>query len=155
MENEIPAGTKVKVNGQDAEVLSHMDGVVHVSMNGEAVSVLPSQVVTGDNAAPAPQNIFTPIVETLEKLSDVPPEVMDQIEKQMAILETVHSIQARMDALEARVTALETPKPIDAAAPAAQLQPNDESTAPVAVAEPAGEGQATSAPEAAANATGE
>jgi hypothetical protein len=63
MENEIPAGTKVKVavtqkgvtTYQDAEVLSHMDGLVHVDMNGEAVSVDPSQIVTGD-APPAQEN---------------------------------------------------------------------------------------------------
>jgi hypothetical protein len=63
MENEIPAGTKVKVavtqkgvtTYQDAEVLAHMDGLVHVSMDGEAVSVVPSQIVPPslENAASA------------------------------------------------------------------------------------------------------
>ena len=56
MQNEIPAGTKVKVvvtqkgvtTYQDAEVLAHMDGLVHVNLNGEAVSVDPSQIVMGD-----------------------------------------------------------------------------------------------------------
>jgi hypothetical protein len=154
---------------QDAEVLAHMDGLVHVDMNGEAVSVDPSQIVIGDAPAAAPSNIFTPIMDTLEKLSAVPPEVMDQINKQMAILETVPGIESRVAALEARVLAMDAdiarldgliaglsvqPKPIDAAAPAAQPQPNDESTAPAASAESAGEGQ-TSGLEATAGATGQ
>lgn len=53
MSDKIPAGTKVKVSGQDAEVVEHGDGVVHVSIDGETVSVLPSQVVVGDTTAEA------------------------------------------------------------------------------------------------------
>jgi hypothetical protein len=56
MQNEIPAGSKVKVamiekgvtTYQDAEVLAHMDGLVHVDLNGEAVSVDPSQIVPAE-----------------------------------------------------------------------------------------------------------
>lgn len=179
MQNEIPAGSKVQValtqkgvtTFHDAEVLAHMDGLVHVNLNGEAVSVDPSQIVTSD--APAAGTGSDSAWDEVKELSDVPPEVIAQLEKQMAILETVPGIEARVqtletlpsyvselhskiDALEARVTALEAPKPIDAAAPAVQPSTTkEESTAPVVSAEPAGEGQATSAPEATAGATGE
>lgn len=68
MENEIPAGTQVKVavtqdgvsTVRDAEVLAHMDGVVHVNMDGDAVSIAPSQIVqavtpAGDSGTPPVQ----------------------------------------------------------------------------------------------------
>lgn len=57
MQNEIPSGTKVfvvstskgKTVRRTAEVLSHMDGVVHVDLDGEAVSVTPDQIeLTGE-----------------------------------------------------------------------------------------------------------
>lgn len=62
MQNEIPAGTKVKVamtskgaiSIRDAEVLAHMDGLVHVDMDGQAVSIDPSQIVPADAPADPP-----------------------------------------------------------------------------------------------------
>jgi hypothetical protein len=59
MQYEIPAGTKVQVavtskgvtTMQDAEVLAHMDGLVHVQMNGEVVSIDPSQIQVIDPPA--------------------------------------------------------------------------------------------------------
>lgn len=37
-------GAKVKVFGREAEVVEHADGVVHVLLDGETVSVQPIQV---------------------------------------------------------------------------------------------------------------
>ena len=159
MQNEIPAGTKVKVTitskGEttlhDAEVLAHMDGVVHVDMDGEALSVDPSQIVLPDTPAvtPGPAN-------TIEKLENVNPEIMDQLEKQMALLETVPAIEARVSKLEsdfldlqARVTAALTPAPA-----ATEEIPNDDaSTTSPASAEPAGN-DPNANPDAAADAAG-
>jgi hypothetical protein len=45
MENQIPQGTIVQVGGKDATVVEHGDGVVHLDIEGELVSVHPSQIV--------------------------------------------------------------------------------------------------------------
>jgi hypothetical protein len=74
MQNEIPAGSKVKVamtekgvtTYQDAEVLAHMDGLVHVNLNGDAVSVDPSQIVTGDAPPPATADPALPSAADLD-----------------------------------------------------------------------------------------
>jgi hypothetical protein len=175
MQNEIPAGTKVKVattqkgvtTYQDAEVLAHMDGLVHVNLNGEAVSVDPSQIVTGDAPAALPpvQGVQT-ATENSSGNEKIVADLIANLTARVTILESDgRDIMAAIADMQTRVAALE--KPIDAAAsasatqpvatadaPAAQTQPNDESTAPAASAESAGEGQ-TSGPEATADVTGQ
>jgi hypothetical protein len=109
MENEIPAGSKVKVaviekgvtTLRAAEVLAHMDGLVHVDMNGQAVSVDPSQIVPLDAPEPAPP------ADSVEKI-DVSAEVMDQLNKQMAILESVPILQEKMKLQEIRFESIES-----------------------------------------------
>jgi prefoldin subunit 5 len=160
MQNEIPAGTKVKVavtqkgvtTYQDAEVLAHMDGLVHVDMNGDAVSVDPSQIVTGD--APA-SDAAVAIVGTDSGNSKIAAELIAQLSARVDTLESDgRDIMAAIADLQTRLTAVE--KPIDAAAPAAQPSTTgEESTAPAVSAEPSGDGQATDGPEATAGATGQ
>ena len=133
MQNEIPAGTKVKVavtqkgvtTYQDAEVLAHMDGLVHVDLNGQAVSVDPSQIVMGD----AP----------LANSANPPAQVKGIIDAE--IYADMDATNARIDALTARVTALEVKisapalpsgADLDAAAAdqtaAEQTKPNDQAS---------------------------
>lgn len=44
MDEKIPAGTMVKIGKQEGTVISHGDGVVHVDIDGDEVSVSPSQI---------------------------------------------------------------------------------------------------------------
>lgn len=151
MENEIPAGTKVKVNGQAGEVLAHMDGVVHVDINGEAVSVDPSQVVVvGESGAPAQ--------ESATVTENVSASAIDKLNARIAELEAQFKDGwTAVCAVESRVTALEAAaKIIYAATPAAQSSTTDDKgTASAASAEPTGDGQSTNGPEATAGTTGQ
>jgi hypothetical protein len=159
MQNEIPAGTKVKVavtqkgvtTFQDAEVLAHMDGLVHVNLNGDAVSVDPSQIVIGDAPIEGMQSTATPPAQ--EGVSAVDPG------NAQIVAELIAALTARVAALESKIAtfAPSVQYPLGGPnAPVAQLSTTDEeSTAPVASAEPAGEGQAANGPEATAGATGQ
>lgn len=155
MQNEIPAGTKVKVavtqkgvtTFQDAEVLAHMDGLVHVNLNGDAVSVDPSQIRLPDAPIEGMQSTTAPAENSGN--AQIVAELIAQLTARVSALESqVADIQDRL---------LEIAKPIDAAAPAAQKLPiNDESTALVAPAEPTGEVKLNveATPETAADASG-
>lgn len=144
---EIPAGTKVKVNGQSGEVLAHMDGVVHVNIDGEVVSVDPSQVMTGDASPAAPSaeegGIGSDPTDEVKKLSEIPAEVITALDRQIALMNKIPDLESRIATLETRVLAMDAefarfdglmaglsiqPKPIDAAESAAQTQPNDEAS---------------------------
>lgn len=142
MQNEIPAGTKVKVamtqkgvtTVHDAEVLAHMDGLVHVDMDGQAVSVDPSQIVTDDKPVDENQSAAAPPVN--DGNAQIAAELIAGLTARIVKLE------ARMADAESAITeigdkpvpAVETPAPADPPppadpAPAPQEQPSEESTA--------------------------
>lgn len=131
MRNEIPAGTKVGVlvtkkgvtSVQVAEVLAHMDGLVHVDLDGEAVSVDPSQIVPPDAPAPSaesgpavldPADAHAKIDALAEEITQKVIAVLKPLEDRVAALESqVADIQNRLTA-----AAAEAPAPAPAADPA-------------------------------------
>lgn len=146
MENQISAGTKVKVavtqkgvtTLQDAEVLAHMDGLVHVDLNGEAVSVDPSQIVMGDTAGPHGSESYGEMQARIEG------ERASQTIRSDAKIDAdlIAGLTAHLHALESRVlrienklqieTGLEPEQSVDAAAPAASDSANHEESTAVA-----------------------
>ncbi len=139
MQDEIAAGQKVKVamtmdgvtTVQDAEVLSYADGVVHINLNGETVSVDPSQIVTGDAPAAARPAADTADAKLHADLLDDAHAKIDALTARAALLEgdvsitasTLVDLQTRVEKIEAWIAEEKMP------APAAQNQPHDESTA--------------------------
>jgi hypothetical protein len=130
MENEIAAGTKVKVaitskgvtSIRDAEVLAHMDGLIHLNMDGEAVSVDPSQIVPGD--APVADPADPPAPAENSGSAQMIADVIAGLTARLAVLETLPSyvseLHARIDALEAKIPppgADPAPEPAPAADP--------------------------------------
>ena len=148
MQNEIPAGSKVKVaitekgvtTMRDAEVLAHMDGLVHVNLDGQAVSVDPSQIVMDDAPAEGTQENAAP-AETGSGNAQVAADLIANLTARVTDLEV------RLTALEARMPAeggvvnppappADPAQPADPA-PATQEPLNDESTAAAESGEPA------------------
>jgi hypothetical protein len=138
---EIPAGTKCKVFGQDGEVLSHMDGVVHVNVNGEAVSVLPEQVELPEGAPQEKKDDGTGD-ESLAPSSEDGFDPAEQSLRNALVERLIHTVVK----MESRVAALE-------AAANTKLPTNDEGTAVAGDAAPATEStEATPTGDAAADA---
>lgn len=105
---EIPAGTRVHITTiqkgkpvlQEGEVLAHMNGVVHVDVAGQAVSVDPSQVTIHDPNAPAPA---APAENGNEKVTAT---LIAELTGRVAALEgAVGSIESRVTAIETRLPA--------------------------------------------------
>lgn len=176
MSTEIPAGTNVKVamiskgvtTIKDAEVLAHMDGLVHVNMDGEAVSVDPSQIVTPDAPIQGMQTTATPQPTPEPAPAPVVAGIVAALAQRVLALESLPSycseLDGRMEGLKVRLAAAEekiaafvpnSPEPTAAPTPAEQ-NPNDEKrTAPSESAEPAGEVGKTDGPEAIAGTSGQ
>lgn len=140
---EIPAGTKVKVamtqkgetTVQDAEVLAHMDGLVHVNLNGEAISVDPSQIVSVD--APA-----VPAADPAAPVVDVAKPEDDSLAARVGSLESLTlSLQARIAALESRLPADGSAVPAEARVTAleARIPPEGGVVNPALAADPPAE----------------
>lgn len=146
MQNEIPAGTKVKVaviekgvtTLRAAEVLAHMDGLVHVDMDGQAVSVDPSQIVPLDAPESAP-----PAPAADSGNAQIVAELITALTARMEIAEARAKLQEiRFESLEARVRGLEErnpskfqPQPLSAdVAPAPEEQESHLTTDSTAVA---------------------
>jgi hypothetical protein len=140
---EIPAGTRVKVattqKGEttmhDAEVLAHMDGLVHVNIDGQAVSVDLSQVVTPDApaAAAGAPIVEVPAMPTENGNEKVTATMIAELSARVAALEgAVGSIESRVTSIEARLAATQFPE-----APENETQPTNESKAAAESGEPA------------------
>jgi len=135
---EIPAGTHVKVamtqkgktTVRDAEVLAYMPGVVHVQMDGQAVSVHPSQILAGDAPAAA---AMPPDDGSAKVFAELVADLAEQIAQLKAYLST---LAAWVATLEARQTPAD-PAPEPSPVPAQQNPTADESTAAAESGEPA------------------
>jgi hypothetical protein len=120
MQNEIPAGSKVKVavtqkgvtTYQNAEVLAHMDGLVHVDLDGQAVSVDPSQIMPLDAPIEGMQvqsTAFPPPLAADPDNAQIVSELIAALAARVFVLETLPSycseLHARIEAIEARLPA--------------------------------------------------
>jgi hypothetical protein len=124
MQNEIPAGSKVGVlvtqagvtTVRAAEVLAHMDGLVHVDLDGEAVSVDPSQIVPLD----APENGVPVSVFPIQSANSGNAQLAAELIA--ALTARVADLESRLPAIEAWILAhgavLNSPTPAADSAPA-------------------------------------
>ena len=125
MAAEIPAGTKVKVamtskgvtSIRDAEVLAHMDGLIHLDVGGDAVSVDPSQIVTGDAPIEGAQSTaFPPAPAENSGNAQIAVDVITGLTARVADLESrlreaesaITEMGNTLGALTSRVLSLET-----------------------------------------------
>lgn len=106
MADQIPAGTVVQIDGKDATVLEHGDGVVHVEMDGEAVSVHPSQI----DAPPAKKN-ESPDADPANAPDPADDDDSPIIKLMTAMLrkdgEVIADLKSRVEILEARAADIE------------------------------------------------
>jgi hypothetical protein len=108
------AGAKVKVGGKNAEVVTHEDGVVHVLLDGEVVSVSPDQIDGSElGTATPPVNEGAPAADPASGNSQIVADLIAQLTARVEALETdtqvllsgLRDLQTRMVALEARIPA--------------------------------------------------
>lgn len=106
MDEKIPAGTMVKVGKQEGTVVSHGEGVVHVDIGGEIVSLDDSKVeiVGGDKkkAATSPSGSFPGTADPANPAQDE-----DSAEMTSMVFLRLAAMANRIGELESRIMKLE------------------------------------------------